>query len=221
RMASVLAHEIRNPLGSIKGFAQYLKEHSEKIDERTEKSINIIIDESKRLELLTEDLLIYARIDELRPEKIDVISLIRDVITPLPVKERGILIKFDMPERIMIVSDKEKLRQIIYNLIQNSIDAIGSKGQISLSVKKGDNSVEIALSDTGKGIERDELEKIFTPFYTTKVRGTGLGLAIIDKLIKVLGGSIRVESEPNQYTTFIMRVPDIKRVDTLSRGNDE
>lgn len=221
RMASVLAHEIRNPLGSIKGFAQYLKEHSGETDERTETSINIIIDESNRLELLTEDLLIYARIDELRTEKVDVISLIRDGITLLPVKEREILINFDMPERVMIVSDKEKLRQIIYNLIQNSIDAIGSKGKISLSVKKEDNSVEIAISDTGKGIERDEIEKIFTPFYTTKVRGTGLGLAIIDKLIKVLGGSIRVESEPNQYTTFIMRVPDIKRVDTLSGGSGE
>ena len=121
----------------------------------------------------------------------------------------------------MIVSDKEKLRQVMYNLIQNSIDAIGSKGQISLSVKKDDSSFEIAISDTGKGIQRDEIERIFTPFYTTKVRGTGLGLAIVDKLVKVLGGSIRVESEPNQYTTFIMRVPDIKRVDTLSGGNGD
>jgi len=221
RMASVLAHEIRNPLGSIKGFAQYLKEHSGKIDERTEKSINIIIDESNRLELLTEDLLIYARIDELRTEKIDVISLIRDVITSLAVKEREILINFNLPERLMIVSDKEKLRQVIFNLLQNSIDAIGSKGKISLSVKKDDHFVEITVSDTGKGIGRDEIERIFTPFYTTKVRGTGLGLAIVDKLVKVLGGSIRVESEPNQYTTFIMRVPDIKRVDTLSGGSGE
>lgn len=221
RMASVLAHEIRNPLGSIKGFAQYLKEHSGKIDEKTEKSINIIIDESKRLELLTEDLLIYARIDELRTEKFDVISLIRDVITPLPVKEREILINFNLPERLMIVSDKEKLRQVIFNLLQNSIDAIGSKGKISLSVKKDDHSVEITVSDTGKGIGRDEIERIFTPFYTTKVRGTGLGLAIVDKLVKVLGGSIRVESEPNRYTTFIMKVPDIKRVDTLSGGSGE
>jgi len=221
RMASVLAHEIRNPLGSIKGFAQYLKEHLGKTDERTEKSINIIIDESKRLELLTEDLLIYARIDELRTEKIDVISLIRDVITSLAVKEREILINFNLPERLMIVSDKEKLRQVIFNLLQNSIDAIGSKGKISLSVKEDDHFVEITVSDTGKGIGRDEIERIFTPFYTTKVRGTGLGLAIVDKLVKVLGGSIRVESEPNQYTTFIMRVPDIKRVDTLSGGSGE
>lgn len=221
RMASVLAHEIRNPLGSIKGFAQYLKEHSGKIDERTEKSINIIIDESNRLELLTEDLLIYARIDELRTEKIDVISLIRDVITSLAVKEREILINFNLPERLMIVSDKEKLRQVIFNLLQNSIDAIGSKGKISLSVKKDDHFVEITVSDTGKGIGRDEIERIFTPFYTTKVRGTGLGLAIVDKLVKVLGGSIRVESEPNRYTTFIMKVPDIKRVDTLSGGSGE
>ena len=218
RMASVLAHEIRNPLGVIKGFAQYLKEQSGNVNEKTGKGIDIIIDESKRLELLTDDLLVYAKMDELRIDGFDLPSLVRDVLTSLPVKQKDIEMDFDMPDRLSVMSDKEKLRQIIYNLLQNSIDAIEGSGKISVSVKRDRDSIIISLSDNGRGIAPDELGKIFSPFYTTKAKGTGLGLAIVDKLVKALRGTVRIESSHGKYTTVIVDLPFIKSGTVYSGG---
>ena len=221
RMASVLAHEIRNPLGVIKGFAQYLKEQSGNVNEKTGKGIDIIIDESKRLELLTDDLLVYAKMDELRIDGFDLPSLVRDVLTSLPVKQKDIEMDFDMPGRLSVMSDKEKLRQIIYNLLQNSIDAIDAiegSGKISVSVKRDKDSIIISISDNGRGIAPGELGKIFSPFYTTKAKGTGLGLAIVDKLVKVLGGTVRIESSHGKYTTVIVDLPFIKSGAVYSGG---
>lgn len=218
RMASVLAHEIRNPLGVIKGFAQYLKEQSGNVNEKTGKGIDIIIDESKRLELLTDDLLVYARMDELRTNEFDLPSLVRETVTSLPEGQMKAHLSFDMPGRLIIASDKEKLRQIIYNLVQNSIDAIDAGGKISVSIKRNKDSIIISISDNGRGIAPDELGKIFCPFYTTKAKGTGLGLAIVDKLVKVLGGTVKVESNPSKYTTIIIELPFSKSGAVYSGG---
>lgn len=218
RMASVLAHEIRNPLGVIKGFAQYLKEQSGNINEKTGKGIDIIIDESKRLELLTDDLLIYAKMDELRIEDFDLPSLVRDVLTSLPVKQKDIEMDFDMQDSLPVTSDKGKIRQIIYNLAQNSIDAIDAGGKISVSIKRNKDSIIVSISDNGRGIAPDELGKIFSPFYTTKTKGTGLGLSIVDKLVKVLGGTVKVESSYDKYTTVAVKLPFSKNGAVYSGG---
>lgn len=218
RMASVLAHEIRNPLGVIKGFAQYLKEQSGNVNEKTGKGIDVIIDESKRLELLTDDLLVYARMDELRTNEFDLPSLVRETVTSLPEGQMKAHLSFDMPERLIIASDKEKIRQVIYNLVQNSIDAVEDSGKISVSVKRDRDSIIISISDNGRGIAPDELGKIFSPFYTTKAKGTGLGLAIVDKLVKVLGGTVKVESNPSKYTTIIIELPFSKSGAVYSGG---
>ena len=202
----------------IKGFAQYLKEQSGNVNEKTGKGIDIIIDESKRLELLTDDLLVYAKMDELRIDGFDLPSLVRDVLTSLPVKQKDIEMDFDMPDRLSVMSDKEKLRQIIYNLLQNSIDAIEGSGKISVSVKRDRDSIIISLSDNGRGIAPDELGKIFSPFYTTKAKGTGLGLAIVDKLVKALRGTVRIESSHGKYTTVIVDLPFIKSGTVYSGG---
>lgn len=127
-------------------------------------------------------------------------------------------LSFDMPERLIIASDKEKIRQVIYNLVQNSIDAVEDSGKISVSVKRDRDSIIISISDNGRGIAPDELGKIFSPFYTTKAKGTGLGLAIVDKLVKVLGGTVKVESNPSKYTTIIIELPFSKSGAVYSGG---
>ncbi len=214
RMASVLAHEIRNPLGIIKGFAQHLKEKS--ACDKEGKGIDIIVSESQRLELLTEDLLVYARMDELRPEEFDLPSLIRDAAGSLRIESKSINMEFDLPDKLIILSDREKLRQVIYNLMQNSADAIEHKGKIKMHLSQERDYAVISLSDTGKGIAPDDIEKIFSPFYTTKAKGTGLGLSIAEKLVKTLGGTISVESEPGRYTTFTIKVPDLRRINYIN-----
>lgn len=210
-MASVLAHEIRNPLGSIKGFAQYLKEQSAgskpQDKELTETYLGIIVSESGRIERLTEDLLVYARQDDLMIEKIDLAGLINEVLSSLSVPESISIIR-EIPDRITISSDKNKLRQTLTNLLQNASDAIAETGEIGITAKDQGDSIMLAVSDNGTGIPDNEISKIFKPFFTTKTKGTGLGLAIVERYVKALGGEITVESASGKGSVFRIIIPD-------------
>lgn len=210
-MASVLAHEIRNPLGSIKGFAQYLKEQSAgskpQDKELTGTYLGIIVSESRRIERLTEDLLVYARQDDLMIEKFDLAGLINEVLSSLSVPESISIIR-EIPDRITISSDKNKLRQTLTNLIQNASDAIAETGEIGITAKDQGNSIMLTVSDNGTGIPDNEISKIFKPFFTTKTKGTGLGLAIVERYVKALGGEITVESASDKGSVFRIIIPD-------------
>lgn len=210
-MASVLAHEIRNPLGSIKGFAQYLKEQSAgskpQDKELTETYLGIIVSESRRIERLTEDLLVYARQDDLMIEKFDLAGLVNEVLSSLPMNESISIIR-EIPDRITISSDKNKLRQTLTNLIQNASDAIAETGEIGITAKNQGNSIMLTVSDNGTGIPDNEISKIFQPFFTTKTKGTGLGLAIVERYVKALGGEITVESASGKGSVFRIIIPD-------------
>lgn len=210
-MASVLAHEIRNPLGSIKGFAQYLKEQSSgskpQDKELTETYLGIIVSESRRIERLTEDLLVYARQDDLMIERFDLAGLINEVLSSLSVPESITIIR-EIPDRITISSDKNKLRQTLTNLIQNASDSIAETGEIGITVKDKGNSIMLTVSDNGTGIPDDEVSRIFKPFFTTKTKGTGLGLAIVERYVKALGGEITVESASGKGSVFRIIIPD-------------
>lgn len=210
-MASVLAHEIRNPLGSIKGFTQYLKEQSAgskpQDKELTETYLGIIISESRRIERLTEDLLVYARQDDLMIEKFDLAGLINEVLSSLSVPESISIIR-EIPDRITISSDKNKLRQTLTNLIQNASDAIAETGEIGITAKDQGNSIMLTVSDNGTGVPDNEISKIFKPFFTTKTKGTGLGLAIVERYVKALGGEITVESASGKGSVFRIIIPD-------------
>lgn len=210
-MASVLAHEIRNPLGSIKGFAQYLKEQSAgskpQDKELTETYLGIIVSESRRIERLTEDLLVYARQDDLMIEKYDLAGLVNEVLSSLPMNESISIIR-EIPDRITISTDKNKLRQTLTNLIQNASDAIAETGEIGITAKDQGNSIMLTVSDNGTGIPDNEISKIFKPFFTTKTKGTGLGLAIVERYVKALGGEITVESASGKGSVFRIIIPD-------------
>jgi len=220
-MASVLAHEIRNPLGSIKGFAQYLSE--QKIEDKKQRTdgLNVIIAESKRLERLTDDLLSYVRPAAVRPEEFNLRHLIDEVVmsaipasnnnlavntvnvsSPEILNIKGIKMHIDIPDNATITTDREKLKQILINIIQNAVDASDGSGDIEIKSNFYEKEITISVKDNGCGIDRDTIEKIFQPFFTTKARGTGLGLAIVQKLLKSIGGRIEVDSEHNSGTIF-------------------
>ncbi len=205
-MASVLAHEIRNPLGSIKGFAQYLSEQ----DSAKKELLDIIVSESKRLERLTDDMLVYARPVELRLEEISLHELINDVVQSLQPTHNtssNIDIKTLVPTDIKVNSDRDKLRQILINIIQNSIDAVNENGIIEIKTEPSDDKITILVSDNGRGMDNETKQRAFKPFFTTKTMGTGLGLAIVDKLIKSISGTIELESEPHKGSTFRITIP--------------
>ncbi|MBW1671161.1 MAG: GHKL domain-containing protein [Deltaproteobacteria bacterium] len=188
-MAAVLAHEIRNPLSSIKGFAQFYLEGTTDPDERAD--FSVIVEESRRLESLTADLLTYARPTMLNEERFDTERFCQDTkrsIAPL----RG-HVKFHMScEKLELRLDREKLMQVVFNLVQNAIDAVSEikGGEVWFSMKSSGSVLMLIVEDNGPGLALEVKNRLFEPFVTTKTKGTGLGLAIVDRLLETMGGEI-------------------------------
>jgi signal transduction histidine kinase len=215
-MAAVLAHEIRNPLGSIRGTAEILKDDYRPGDPKYE-FINIQIKETERLNRVVED---FLRMAHPQPLPIDLkpcmVQSELETVVLLVAKdahERLVSIILDAPTIDAIVNGNgEKLRQAFLNIAINALQATNYGGslKITTSVYKEDESVgvcEIRFCDSGNGIDTESLLKVFEPFYTTKPDGTGLGLAITSKIIQGHGGSMQVESTVGVGTTVIVRLP--------------
>jgi two-component system, NtrC family, sensor histidine kinase HydH len=209
-MATILAHEIRNPLGSIKGFAQYLREQGR--GEKTQDKVlamqylDIIISESRRIEALTGDLLSYARQEDVKREHFGLRDIVQEALFSLDIPQR-ISLHVDIPGDALIFSDKAKMRQILTNLLLNAVDSVEESGTIRISAIKDKEGITIQVMDTGTGIDEEAMDKIFRPFYTTKTKGTGLGLSIVERFVRALGGRIRVESVPGSGSTFSVTMP--------------
>jgi two-component system, NtrC family, sensor histidine kinase HydH len=206
-MAAVLAHEIRNPLGSIKGFAQYLEEKS--TEGKVE--LGVIIDEARRLERLTEDLLLFAKPSEVRIVEFNLHELVNESVKAVQESERlkqtAIKVNAAIPGNMMMVSDREKLKQILSNVLQNAADAVNDGGLIELRAEQRGDKIIIIISDNGCGMDEGTRSMAFNSFFTTKAKGTGLGLAIVAKLAKVLGGHAELESETTNGTVFRIELP--------------
>ncbi|MGE5237988.1 MAG: two-component system sensor histidine kinase NtrB [Chloroflexota bacterium] len=210
-MASVLAHEIRNPLGSIKGFAQYLIEVEEKnevTDDLLRDYLTIIVLESQRLEALTDDLLSYAKPPEVRRAPLNLRDLAEEVRVAFSRHERAgaVIVENSVPD-ISVESDKDKVKQILTNVLENALDSMPEGGVIEITAKRDDGSVALTVTDSGLGMDDETKARAFTPFFTTKTRGTGLGLAVVDRLVRALGGEIRLETKPGTGTRFTVVLP--------------
>ncbi len=207
RMAAVLAHEIRNPLSSIKGFAQI---HAETADsEDLKEDLNIIIEETKRLERLTTNLLVYARPAVLNEVEFRVKDFCQDVQRLLLSEEgRCDKVVLDCSERIVCL-DRGKLMQIVLNLVQNAIDAIKDKeqGRVWLTMKVAGGKMKLVVEDNGPGLPEGLQAKMFEPFFTTKTKGTGLGLAIVKRLVDAMNGRILVRKRSGGGTVMEVVFP--------------
>ena len=190
RLSAVLAHEIRNPLGAIKGFAQLAREEVEGAGARP---LDAIIRESRRLEALVNSLLLYARPLEPAMQVTSWPDLAAD-LTSFATQSLGERpIRFHTESEIAeLRTDPDLLKQALLNLIRNSVEAIpaGREGSVRLQAAEYDGEVVISLEDDGPGLPQIVREKMFAPFVTTKASGTGLGLAIAKKVIETLGGSL-------------------------------
>jgi two-component system, NtrC family, sensor histidine kinase HydH len=209
-MAAVLAHEIRNPLGSIRGTAEILKDDYQPGDPKYE-FIEIQIKETERLNRVVEDFLRMARPQpaDLRPCPVQ--DELETIVTLVSNDARDRQIKLELQpliEPVIVRADGEKLRQAFLNIIINALQATPPGGSVIISTNVAQAALcEIRFHDTGPGIDAATLGKIFEPFFTTKPEGTGLGLSITRKIIESHGGTLHVESDPGQGTTVTVRIP--------------
>jgi two-component system sensor histidine kinase HydH len=223
RLAAGVAHEIRNPLSSIKGFATYFKERYQDIP-RDQQTATIMIQEVDRLNRVVSQLLEFARPIIIKPQPTNLIALIDDSIKLIEnqAAEKGIVIESSSSIQAgNIMVDPDRLNQVLLNIYLNAIESMADGGelQIEISSKSETGGIDIKISDTGCGIIAEDLTKIFDPYYTTKSSGTGLGLAIAHNIIEAIGGQIQVESQPAQGTTFKIRIPNPdKREKTNSKS---
>jgi two-component system, NtrC family, sensor histidine kinase HydH len=210
-MAPVFAHEIRNPLGSIKGAAQYLK--TEAVTEEQHKLFDVIIEEVNRLNAVVNQFLDYAHPYTLKLKSHNINTLIQRAISVIAANELAgkISIVQELNDDLPAVEvDEQQLMQVILNIALNAIESMPQGGTLTFRTSKiettAGQTVEMTIRDTGNGMNKESLKDIFKPFYTTKERGAGLGLAICRKIIKEHGGLIRVKSIPGQGSEFFIRL---------------
>ncbi len=207
QMAAVLAHEIRNPLSSIKGFAQLYMEDGP--DPYLRQDMAVVVEQADRLERLTANLLVYARPTELNLENFSLDSFCREIVRIVQPYKKGVDLQMRCNNTI-VKSDREKLIQIVLNLVQNSIEAMekqeGEK-KVIVTVNALDDGLEIVVEDTGPGFPEQIKDEVFEPFVTTKTKGTGLGLAIVKRLVVAMDGKIRTKSRPGRGSIVEIYLP--------------
>ncbi len=217
-MSAGLAHEIRNPLGAIKGAAQCLDPR--RLPGEDGEFLEVIVEEVNRLNGVVTAFLDYSRplkqsfgVTDLNEVVTRTVRLIQNDVP------KNIVVKVELAEALhKIDGDAEQLKQVLINLVQNAGQAIGDKpGEITIRTLKperfgefrGAEFVEIDVTDNGPGIPTDQQLHIFVPFFTTKQKGTGLGLAICQRIVKNHGGTIAVQSKVGEGTTFVLRLPSL------------
>lgn len=212
-MISGVAHEIRNPLGIIRGTVQ-LMERDFKSDIRLTEYVKIIKEQSDRESKVLQELLDYARPSKQILIQMDINVLIRSVLsfTNKYIQEKHVEVISEYAEKIPLVYiDCDKIKQVLVNIIINAYEAMENGGTITIRTREDNGFIVSTFEDTGTGMDETQLKNIFNPYYTTKPNGTGLGLSISNGIIELHGGNIEVSSKKGEGSKFIIKLPCVKK----------
>lgn len=207
-LAAGIAHEIRNPLTSLKGFTQLL---GDKIDSN-QGYMDIMITEIERINTIVSELLLLAKPRKLDFKELNIGMVLKKIITLMEAQANlyGVKIKCDQCDEVpsfLIHGEENKLKQVFINLLKNGIEAMQEGGEIKISLQKREKDVEIKIIDSGNGISPELLSKIGQPFFTTKEKGTGLGLMVCYSIIESHQGKMTIDSKSGQGTTVSITLP--------------
>jgi len=208
QLAAGIAHEIRNPLTSIKGFLQLLQAGVS----RKEEYYKIMIEEIEKMEKITTELLFISKPMTDNKKWENVIGMLEDVIQLLQpqAKLKNIKLKYDCPNNEQIYCDRSQIKQVLINVVKNAIEAMSERGIVELNVHSNHQHVEIHIRDEGPGIPEEILHKLGEPFFTTKKDGTGLGIMITKQIMEAHGGYLEIKQNEPKGSTFNLVFPKIE-----------
>ncbi|WP_456274416.1 ATP-binding protein [Bacillus sp. AK031] len=207
QLSAGIAHEIRNPLTSIKGFMQLLEG---KIPEENQRYVEIMREEIDKIERITGEMLSLSKPQAIIKNSHNLVTLLEEVITLLEPQAtlKNVEIKSNVAYNdLRINSDKQQLKQVFINLIKNAIESMEDGGVVTVGMKQRGKDIEVAIKDSGCGIPPHLITQINEPFFTTKGTGTGLGLTICHTILKEYNGELSVESKEKEGTIFTVSLP--------------
>ena len=203
-----VAHELKNPLASIKGLCQLVARAPD--SERTQERLAVVASEISRMETILNEYLSFSRpLEDLHPEQMDIAALGRDVLDVLAGRadQAGVTLTIDGPSS-PVQGDPRRLKEALMNLVANAIEATPNGGTVQLRVRpSGNGGVTLEVKDTGRGIAPEDLERLGTSFFTTRPNGTGLGVVLAQGVIAQHGGSLAYSSTPGKGTTATVTLP--------------
>jgi signal transduction histidine kinase len=202
-----VAHELKNPLASIKGLCQLVARTPE--SERTQERLAVVASEISRMETILNEYLSFSRpLEDLRPESLDVSAIARDVLDVLAGRadQAGVTLTLD-GSATPVHGDGRRLKEALINLVANAIEATPSSGKVALRLHNGGNTVVLEVRDSGRGIAPEDLERIGTSFFTTRPNGTGLGVVLAQGVINQHGGTLTYSSALGHGTTATITLP--------------
>src|SRR5262245_33094398 len=201
-----VAHELKNPLASIKGLCQLVARTPE--SERTQERLAVVAAEISRMETILQEYLSFSRpLEDIRPEALEVSAIARDVLDVLAGRADQAGVTMTLDGVAVVHGDSRRLKEALLNLVANAIEATPSGGTVALRLRNGGGAAVLEIRDTGRGIAADDLERIGTPFFTTRSNGTGLGVVLAQGVIQQHGGTLRYTSTLGQGTTATITLP--------------
>jgi len=207
-LSAGMAHEIRNPLGSIRGTAEILQEGFPPEDKRYEFA-RILIQEVDRLNRVVQDFLTFARPEPPRLEEFDPETVLGEVLQLVqqPARKQGVELELQIDRAPKLCGHREQLKQVFLNLVLNALQAMPEGGRLTITAGCDGSAIVLRFRDTGPGIPFEVRERIFNPFFTTRREGTGLGLAITQRIVSSHGGRIEIEESTERGTVFKVTLP--------------